>query len=115
MADQAADGKLIAARLRQAREYLDFTQDEVAETVGLARTTVTEIESGRRKVSAVELKRFAVLYNRSVDWLMGTAELAASPDSALQARVSELSQADREQVLRFAEFLAAARPRPPQP
>ncbi|MDR0417785.1 MAG: helix-turn-helix transcriptional regulator [Propionibacteriaceae bacterium] len=109
------DNALIAQRLRQAREYLDFTQEEVAAALGCARTTVTDIESGRRKVSAAELSRLAKLYNRPAGWLLGEQELAsAGVEGALYARVRELSDEDREQVLRFAEFLATANARPPR-
>ncbi|MDR1808170.1 MAG: helix-turn-helix transcriptional regulator [Propionibacteriaceae bacterium] len=108
-----SESTVIAARLREAREYLEFTQEEVATALGCARTTVTEIEAGRRKVSAAELKRFARLYNRSTDWLVGEPELAsAGANSALHTAYAQLSAADREQVLRFAEFLATATVRP---
>jgi len=114
MSDGTEDGARLANRLREAREYLDFTQADVAAALGLARTTVTEVEQGRRKVTAVELKHFAKLYNRSVDWLLGEAPLAAvPPDNHIHNQIEELSESDREQVARFVEFLATANPRRP--
>ena len=46
----------LGEKLRQAREYLGFSQDDVATFLKLPRTAITNIESGQRKVEALELK-----------------------------------------------------------
>jgi transcriptional regulator with XRE-family HTH domain len=38
------------------------------------RPTITEIEAGRRRVDAGELKKFATTYDVSVSWLAGDEE-----------------------------------------
>ena len=40
----------LAERLRDAREYVGLSQDEVANALGVSRPAVTNIESGNRKV-----------------------------------------------------------------
>jgi transcriptional regulator with XRE-family HTH domain len=53
--------KQIASRLRLARESAGLSQGQVAKKMNLHRPTVSEIEAGRRRVSAEELARFAEL------------------------------------------------------
>lgn len=99
----------VAARLREAREYLGLSQDDVATALHLSRPAVTNIESGTRKVDALELEQLAQLYGRSVQDLLGTED--ASPDSkiAFAARTLKgLSDKDLDEVVRFAEFLRAS-------
>lgn len=101
----------VGRRLRAARETLGLTQEDVAGALGIQRTSVIAMEAGKRNVSALELRRLARLYRRSVAWLLGEddeSEHAPEDDRALYRATAELSPADKAQVLRFAEFLAAA-------
>lgn len=107
----------MGARLRQAREYLGLSQEAVAETLGVPRASVSAMESGRRKVSSLELRDLAHLYKRPLDWFYdGSAEPIAEDEtvSALFRATKNLTQEDKEQVLRFAEFLKGAGQAPPQ-
>jgi transcriptional regulator with XRE-family HTH domain len=102
------ENEVIRQRLRDARESIGFTQEEVSEALGIPRTSVLAMEAGTRKVSAVELRRLARLYRKNVEWLMGDepAPDVASADQALFRATSELSVEDRDQVLRYVQFLA---------
>lgn len=100
----------VGQRLRAARETLGLTQDDVAGAMGMPRTSVIAIEGGKRNVTAVELRRLARLYRRNVQWLLGEEDDAAVVDSALYRATQDLSDDDKTQVLRFAQFLAAAGP-----
>jgi len=51
--------------LRAARERRGLSQQEAADVLQLPRTAVTNIESGNREVSTLELTRFAELYRVS--------------------------------------------------
>lgn len=113
MSDEAERWKLIGDRLRQAREYLELKQEEAAEAVGLSRSALSLVENGRRKVDAVELARFAEVYGQTIEALSGNAESAPLPESvqALARAATELSVEDRDELLRFAEFLQTRPPR----
>lgn len=98
----------LAERLRDAREYVGLSQDEVAHALGLSRPAVTNMESGSRKVEATELSKLAKLYRKSMEYLMtGRDPIPSGPTQlAFLARaVNGLSQQDVDEVARFAEFL----------
>lgn len=56
----------VGVRLAEARRARGLTQQQVAEALGLARTTVTAMEKGERRPRSPELLRFADLYGRQV-------------------------------------------------
>lgn len=73
---------VLGIRLRETREHLSLTQDYVAQQLGIPRQAVSEIEHGKRAVSAGELFRLARLYGLSIDSL-----LAPDTDSAAEELV----------------------------
>lgn len=98
----------LADRLRDARNYLGLTQEEVATYLSIPRTAVIDIESGRRRLEALELTRLAKLYRQSVSYLTGEDDEASDmpADVAYLARQAQsLSTQDREELGRFAEYL----------
>lgn len=98
----------LGRKLREAREYLDLAQDEVARILNIPRSAISLIESGQRKVEALELKRLAELYQRSVNSFTGDEGQDASlPDEVehLARAATELSKEDRDELVRFAAFL----------
>ena len=100
----------IGQRLRSSREYLGLSQEEAATYMGVSRPAISNIEAGKRKVSAEEMRRFARLYRRPYEYFLGESEEAADDATvgALFRTTRELSEGDREQVLRFALFLRNA-------
>jgi transcriptional regulator with XRE-family HTH domain len=104
------DRKVLGNRLREAREYLGFSQEEVANYLNVPRTALTSIEAGTRKVDALELKKLASLYKRPVAHFTGEGveEQFGDEDVAHLARKArELSPEDRAELGRFADFLRA--------
>lgn len=106
--------QLLGSRLRQAREALGLTQADVAGALEIPRSGVAAFEAGERKVTGLELRRLARLYRRSVSWLLGEVDdVAVAADTALYRAAERLTPEDKEQVLRFVQFLAAAQPTSP--
>lgn len=106
--DDDAARRRLGERLREARKYLGLKQDEVATYLKIGRTALTDIESGQRRVEAIELTRLAQLYRQSVGYFTGEdkASAALPVDVAhLARRVADLSAKDREELSRFAEYL----------
>jgi transcriptional regulator with XRE-family HTH domain len=107
-ADDEAERRQLGERLRDARKYVGLSQEEAAAILKLPRTAVTDIESGQRKVEALELKRMAELYRQPVSHFTGedATAIPLSADVAHLARqAASLSAKDRKELERFAEFL----------
>lgn len=99
----------VARRLRAAREQAGLSQGQVARLLGMQRPTISEIEAGRRKVSAEELSQFAHIYKVSVSWLTNEQPDVPDPSVALAAReLSKLKQHDLELVLQLLRTLRKA-------
>src|SRR5262249_56138483 len=94
---------------------LGLWQGEGGEAVGVSRPTISALESGKRKVSSLELKKLAQLLRRPVEHFLG-ASTGEVDDTigAIYRAARDLSEQDREQVRRFAEFLRSAG-NPPEP
>jgi transcriptional regulator with XRE-family HTH domain len=99
----------LGEKLRHAREYVGYSQDEVASFLHVPRTAITNIESGQRKLDALELKRLAELYRQPVTHFTDDEDEAgtALPTDVthLARQAAALSIKDREELGRFAEFL----------
>ncbi len=108
--DETIDRQELGARLREAREYLALSQGEVAKYLGIPRTALSHIESGQRRLDALELKKAAYLYKRPVAYFTGEAEADASlPDDIahLARAAAGFSERDRQELSRFADYLRA--------
>ena len=60
------DPKTLGERLRRARRARALTQEQAADALGYARTTLVAIEKGERRVTSEELLRLVGHYGRSV-------------------------------------------------
>ncbi|WP_420636607.1 helix-turn-helix domain-containing protein [Candidatus Palauibacter sp.] len=102
------DRKVLSERLREAREYLGFSQEDVAGYLEIPRSALSLMERGQRKVDALELKKLAGLYKRSVGYFTGEGadkESFGADVAHLARKASQLSPEDREELTRFADFL----------
>jgi len=60
------DMRQLGKELQEARKNCGMTQEAAAEVLGVARTTITAIEKGERRIKAGELIRLARAYGRQV-------------------------------------------------
>lgn len=70
----AIDPRELGRRLKAARKARGLTQAHVAEHLDVARTTVTAIEGGNRRVRPGEVAELASLYGRSIAELVNREE-----------------------------------------
>ena len=100
----------IAERLREARKLAGLSQGHVARMLGLHRPSVSEMESGNRRVSAEEVARLAEIYDVSVVWLLGEAPETLEPhDPRLELAARELSKLKPDDLEHLLKLLAALR------
>ena len=109
MSDERTMQHTLSKRLKEAREYRGFSQEEIAGYLGVPRSAISLIENGSRRVSATELSRLSSLYQTTMESLTGQNREESEPESVrMVARAAaELSVTDRDEVLRFAQFLRA--------
>ena len=107
MTEERSSRRDLGLNLRDARKYCGFSQEEVARHLNVSRSAVSLMESGSRSVNAMELGRLARLYQRSMESLTGATSNASGSESVglLARATADLSERDRQEVLRFAEFL----------
>ena len=99
--------RALGARLKEAREYAGLSQEDVSKITGIARSAISLSETGQRRVDALELKKLAGVYGRSVSELTGEVVIEADEaDVEYLARTAKgLSQNSRHQLLDFARYL----------
>lgn len=105
----------IAQNIRREREYIGLSQEDVARVLSIPRAAVSAIEHGKRRVSSSELRKLAHLFSTTTDSLVGIQTPEDSTVEALFRATKSLTEHDKQQVLRFAEFLrqAGSAPAPP--
>jgi transcriptional regulator with XRE-family HTH domain len=101
---EQTESQQLANRLREVREYLNLSQQFVADKTGIPRSAVSDIERGARKVDSLELRKLARLYVYPVGYFLGEEE-ADDEVRALARAVTDLTDGDRAEVVRFAQFL----------
>ena len=106
----SANRTQIAERLKEARKLAGLSQGHVARMLGLHRPSVTEMEAGKRRVSADELARLAEIYDVSVAWLLGEApETLDAQDPRLELAARELVKLKPDDLEHLLRLLAALR------
>ena len=68
--NSGSEREKIALRIRDARVMAGLSQAQAAEKLNLQRPAISEIESGKRKVSAEEIIQLAELYRVDTSWLL---------------------------------------------
>ena len=101
--------KAIASRLRMSRKMAGLTQGQVAMSLDWHRPTVSEIEAGRRKVSAEELAMLAEMYGVNGPWIVGEenedSSLAADRVKLAAKELGKLREEDLDRILLLVQAL----------
>lgn len=95
----------VGMKLRDARERMGLTQEQVARLLGVKRSEVSYYETGRRLISLGKLARLAALYGYPVDYFLRTDGADAS-EVAVAFRAEDLSDEDLE-IVTWAKGLIA--------
>ncbi len=100
--------EVVSLRLKMARETAGLSQNQVAKMLGLKRPAISEIEAGRRKVSADEIAKLAEYYDVDVSWLLNTkiAEFNEVQEK-VELAARELNKLNPKDVDRLLNVLSA--------
>jgi transcriptional regulator with XRE-family HTH domain len=102
----------IGARIRTVREEQEWTQDQLAEAVGVSRSAVAQWETGRAGQVTTNLTRVATALGVGVEYLMygrdkhAPGQAARGDELALLRLYRECPAEDRQLLLRTARRLA---------
>lgn len=93
----------LADRIKVCRNKLHLSQEYVASYMSMNRATVTQIELGKRKVTAEELAKFSTLFSVSADALLhgGNIEM---PTAIFARSFSELDEKDQDEIMSLMQF-----------
>jgi len=97
----------VGQALKHARAAMGLTLKQVSKSMGTAISTISEIESGKRRISAVELYRFAKLYQRPISFFLEESETSAS--FAILMRAAGSASVSKETIINFHELCRSYR------
>jgi transcriptional regulator with XRE-family HTH domain len=60
----------LVERLRAARKEAGLDQEAVAKVLGVTQSYISKIESGQRRIDIVQLKAFAKIYKKKIDYFV---------------------------------------------
>lgn len=100
-------------RIRELRKAKKVTMKELGNMIGVAESTMSLYETGKRKPDPETLSRLADYFNVSVDYLLGRDEgqsqSSHSPSDRqrrdVEAMLRAMSEADLEKVYDYARFI----------
>ena len=91
--------------MKEKRVYLELSQQYVSDKTGIPRSAISDIERGERRVDSLELKKFSKLFGYPVSYFLGVEEEVQDEVHSWARAMTELTDGDREQVMRFAQYL----------
>lgn len=102
-------GENFNENLRAVRERKGLTQKEVAESIGVAKSTYSLYESGNREPNIQTIKKIADLLNTSADELLG---LNDEPETIAAHKDGEnFTPEELKKIEEYKKLLLAARPK----
>ena len=94
----------LAKRLKDYRNFKHMTQKEVAVTLNVPHSAISDIENGKRDVTVSELKILSTLYGRSVEEIISGKKYDYYNIANIARLLSELSDEDLKEVMFIIEY-----------
>src|SRR6266850_194967 len=100
----------LGRRLKQARESVGLTQDDVAAQVGISRGALAQFEAGSKAPNSLHLVKLAEIYRRELGELLAVQfdEAGRDPITAL-FRADAQFASDRERAIAVGECVKLCR------
>jgi len=92
--------KQIGKRVKIARILIDVTQEDLAKRIGVEPVTVSRMESGSRKTTAVEIEKLSKALNRPISYFYEGKEEEYQKVDSLRANFKDLDSKDLEAIER---------------
>ena len=86
----------VGERIKKRRAELDWTQDQLAQKAGISKSFLSDLENGKRSVSANNLLDIARALSVSLDYLMtGTASQDQKSEVPIPASLARFAAEER--------------------
>lgn len=97
-------GEKFNENLKSARERRNLSQTQIADAIGVAKSTYSLYESGKREPNVQTIKKISDVLNVSADELLGLPEPQISTFAA-HFDGDEYTESELEEIRQFAEFV----------
>ena len=95
--------KSMIEKLKDTRLKLGFSQEYVANYLGIGRSAMTQIELGKRKISSDEISMLCKLYHLSADYLLNP-DYVETKQTMFARGFEELNENDQQEILNLIAF-----------
>lgn len=93
------DYQKIGQRVRQARQALGWTQEDLGNAVGCSNIHISHVESGRTKISLTLLLRFSYAMDTSLDYFLLDTPYARREALLSEELQKKLARCDKHTLL----------------
>lgn len=62
--------KRLVGKLKKAREEAGFDQNKIAKKLGTTQSYISKLESGQRKIDAIQLKELSRIYKKDISYFL---------------------------------------------
>ena len=98
-------GKKFNENLKVARERRQLTQTQMADALGVAKSTYSLYESGKREPNVQTIKKISDILNVSADERLGLIQEPQLSTFAAHFDGTKYTDSELEEILQFAEFV----------
>jgi len=103
--------KILGSRIRQRRIMLDITQQELADKIGIAKSSVCTWENGRTSPDIVHINKLCAILNTTPSILFGVKDNTTPEEDLLLRKYRVMSKLERKSVTALMDTLIAAKER----
>ena len=98
-------------RTKELREARGILQIELAKSLGIARNTLSQYETGKRTPDLDTLKKIAGFFEVSLDYLSGNSDKSKEPDVVAfhKNKSGDFTEEEREEIDNFIEYIISKR------
>lgn len=111
--------KLLGIRLKELRNSINFTQEQMAKALYVSRSCISNYESGHREMNMEMVKKYADYFQVDVNYVLGIENENREINEYLYRKmqnskhvtpegyldISDLSSLDKLQIIDFCEYL----------
>jgi transcriptional regulator with XRE-family HTH domain len=102
--------KMIGERLKLLREEKGLKQLDIAQMLGVSRTTYTQYETGKSEPDLTTVAKLADYFNVSLDYLLGRVSIREPIETiAAHHEGEDWTEEELEEIERFKEFVKMKR------